>query len=278
MAAAESLHRRTREGLAALGVRPRRRLGQSFLVDPRVVARIVAEANVAGRTVVEIGPGLGALSEALAEGAARLDLVEIETRLAERLREQFRGRPQVRVLAADALRVDYEALVGAGPRALVVANLPYSVGSQILLRLIEARAGFERLVVMLQREVAERLVARPGSKAYGTITLWTALYGRAELLFRVSPAAFVPRPKIESAVVSIALDVEPRVALADEQHFRTVVRAAFAQRRKMLRAALARLATPGEIEAAGIDPRRRGETLSIEEFARLSNELRRARH
>lgn len=273
---AESLRRRTREGLAALGVRPHRGLGQSFLVDPRVVARIVAEADVSGRTVVEIGPGMGALSEALAERAGQLHLVEIDARMAEWLRERFAGRTHVRVIAADALSVDYGSLIAAGLPAVVVANLPYSAGSQILLRLIDARERFERLVVMLQREVAERLVARPDSKAYGTITLWTALYGRAEILFRVSPAAFVPPPKVESAVVSITLQVEPRVALADERHFRAVVRAAFAQRRKMLRAALAQLAVPAEIEAAGIDPRRRGETLSLEEFAGLSNELRRS--
>lgn len=273
MTAAESLHRRTREGLAALGVRPRRGLGQNFLVDSRVVERIVAAAGVAGRTVVEIGPGMGALSDALAEHAGDLALVEIDSRMAERLRERFSGRTHVRVIAADALTVDYAALVPGGQRGLAVANLPYSVGSQILLRLIDARERFERLVLMLQREVAERLVARPGSKTYGVITLWTALFGRAELLFRVSPGSFVPRPKVESAVVSIALQVEPRVALADERHFRAVVRAAFAQRRKTLRGALARLATAAEIEAAGIEPRRRGETLSLEEFATLSNEL-----
>lgn len=271
--AGESLHRRTRSGLTDLGVRPRKALGQNFLVEPGIVERIVAAAGVRGRRVLEIGPGMGALSDRLAAEADELVLLEIDPRMAARLRARFAASPHVRVETGDALRVDLGALFEGPGRAVVVANLPYSVASPMLLRLLEARRRFERLVLMLQREVAERVVAGPGGKDYGLPSIWVALYGHAEILFRVPPGAFVPRPKVESAVAAIALAPSPRVALADEARFRALVRAAFAQRRKTLRAALAGLATRGDLEAAGIDPRRRGETLSVEEFARLANQV-----
>jgi 16S rRNA (adenine1518-N6/adenine1519-N6)-dimethyltransferase len=270
---AGSLHRRTRDTLGRLGVRPRRSLGQNFLVASPVVERIVAAAGATGRVVVEIGPGIGALSDALAAIAGELFLVEIDARMAERLAERFAASPNVHVVAADALAVDYSKLLAGRGRAVAVGNLPYSVGSQILLRLIEAGASFERLLLMLQREVAERLIAKPGTKAYGVLTLWTALRGEAEIVLRVSRGSFVPRPKVESAVVSVTLHTAPRVSIDDEERFRAVVRAAFGQRRKTLRAALARVAGPADIERAGIDPGRRGETLSLAEFARLANVL-----
>jgi len=273
MTTARSLHSRTREALDRLQVRPRRSLGQNFLVAAPVVDRIVDAAGAKGRVVVEIGPGLGALSETLSTVASELVLVEIDPQMAGRLRERFAALPSVRVLHADALAIDYPRLLaGRGP-AIAVGNLPYSVGSQILLRLIEARSCFERLVLMLQREVAERLVAKPGTKAYGLLTLWTTLYGEARIVSRVSRAAFTPRPKVESAVVAIGLQKSPRVVIDDEARFRSIVRAAFGQRRKMLRAALAGLAAATDLERAGIDPRRRGETLALEEFARLANSL-----
>lgn len=273
-----SLHRRTRDALRAH--RPRRRLGQSFLVDARVAARIVAAAAPDGREVVEIGAGLGALSDLLGERARRLILVEVDPALADDLRTRFASRTNVSVIEADALSVDFDALIGGDARALVVANLPYSVGSQILLRLLEERRRFDRLVLMLQREVVERLTASPGTKAYGALSVWTALAGEARLLFRVPAGAFRPRPKVESAVVDVRLAREPRVALDDEHRLRAVVRAAFGQRRKTLRNALAPLASPDDLAGAGIDPSRRGETLTLEEFARLANALgtRRAAH
>jgi 16S rRNA (adenine1518-N6/adenine1519-N6)-dimethyltransferase len=275
MARAQSLHGKTRRALAALELRPRRSLGQNFLVSPQVVSRIVQAADVAGRTVVEIGPGLGAMSEALAAVASKLVLVEVDGRMAGRLRERFATATHVEVVEADATRVDYARLLDGSAPAVVVANLPYSVGSQILLRLLEFRASFDRLVLMLQREVAERLAAKPATKAYGLLTVWTTLYGVPRILFRVPPGAFEPRPRVDSAVVWIALQPEPRAAIDDERWFREVVRAAFAQRRKMLRAALAKLGPPEAIARAGIAPERRGETLSLDEFAALARSLAR---
>jgi 16S rRNA (adenine1518-N6/adenine1519-N6)-dimethyltransferase len=264
---------RTRASLAALGVRPRRHLGQSFLADPRIARRIIAAAAIGGESVVEIGPGLGALSDPLAEAAGRLLLVEIDPSMAAALRKRFAERASVTVVTADALAIDFAPLVPPGSRAVVVANLPYSVGSQILLRLLEERRHWKRLVLMMQREVAERLTASPGTRAYGLPTIWTAVYGRPRLLFRVSAGAFVPRPKVESAVLEMELQDEPRFPIADEARFRELVRASFAHRRKTLGAALERLVRREDIERAGFDPRRRGETLTPEEFAILAAAL-----
>jgi 16S rRNA (adenine1518-N6/adenine1519-N6)-dimethyltransferase len=272
-----SLQRATRQALDRLGVRPRRRLGQSFLVAPAVVARIADVADVRGKAVVEVGPGLGALSDALAPLASRLWLVEIDPRLCDRLRECYAAAAHVRVVHADALDVDFDDLLGDAAGAVAVGNLPYSVGSQILLRLLEARRVFARLVLMLQREVAERIVAPPGSRSYGTLSVWTALYGEARIALRVPPGAFLPRPKVESAIVTIELRSQPRAPIADPARFRAVVRAAFGQRRKTLRGALSGIATASQIEAAGIDPTRRGETLSLDEFAAIANRLAGAR-
>ena len=275
MSAAESLHRRTRESLDRLGVRPRKRLGQNFLVAAPVVERIVEIARPAGRTVVEIGPGVGALSDTLAAAARELVLVEIDPRLAQRLAERYAGSPSVRVLTADALEVDFAKVLEGREGAVAVGNLPYSVGTAILARLLEPPACFDRLVLMLQLEVARRLVADPGGKAYGALTVLTALRADARIALRVPAGAFVPRPKVESAVVVIDVAAAPRAPVDDEAWFREVVRRAFGQRRKTLRAALATMATAAEIARADIDPGRRGETLSLEEFARLSNLLRR---
>jgi 16S rRNA (adenine1518-N6/adenine1519-N6)-dimethyltransferase len=243
------------------------------LVAPGVSRRIVDVADVRGRRVVEIGPGLGALTDALAAAASELILVEIDPRLADRLREHYAGVTHVRVVVGDALEVDFASLLDGHDDVVAIGNLPYSVGTQILVRLLEARRHFARLVLMLQREVAERIVASPATKPYGTLSVWTALYADARIAFRVSSGAFVPRPKVDSAVVTIALLPEPRVAVADVERFREVVRGAFGQRRKTLRGALARVASASQIEAAGIDPRRRGETLSLDEFAAIANLL-----
>jgi len=267
---ARSLRGRTGDALRELDLRPRRHLGQSFLVDARIAERIVNEAGVVGESVLEIGPGLGALTDLLAERASRLALVEIDRSLADRLQSRFAGSARVHVVHADALTVDFDACSLGSGRAVVVANLPYRVGSQILLRLFDERRRFSRLVLMLQREVAARLTASPATRDYGLLSLWTALYAEARAVFRVSPAAFVPRPKVESAVVSLRLLDEPRVPAAQIERLRVIARAAFSQRRKTLRRALAGTVAAAAFERAGIDPQRRGETLSLEEFARLA--------
>ncbi|MBI1734225.1 MAG: ribosomal RNA small subunit methyltransferase A [Candidatus Rokubacteria bacterium] len=253
----------------------RRALGQHFLRDPLVARRIVdLVAPAAADLVIEIGPGHGALTGELAGRAGRVIALEVDPELVPRLRERFTG---VEVLEADARRWDY-GLVERPPagRVLVVGNLPYSVSKPILLALVEARAAIDEMALMLQLEVAERLAAAPGGKTYGSLSILTQLYCDVRTAFRVPPGAFRPPPKVDSAVVHLRVLREPRVALADERRFHAVVRASFAQRRKMLANGLAgSLGLPVEqvrqaVEAAGIDPTRRAETLTIEEFARLS--------
>jgi 16S rRNA (adenine1518-N6/adenine1519-N6)-dimethyltransferase len=253
----------------------RRALGQHFLRDYRV-ARAIVDALDPRPTdlVVEIGPGEGALTEELARRAGRLVALEIDRSLAAPLRARL---PAVDVVEADAQRWDYGAIQRPpGGRVLVVGNLPYSVGTAILMTLVDARAAIDEMVVMLQREVAERVAAAPGSRRYGSLSVLVQLGWDVRVILHVAPEAFRPPPKVESAVLRLAVLPRPRAAVADEGHFRTVVRAAFAQRRKTLANTLsAGLSLPSSrareiLEAAGIDPTRRAETLALEEFARLA--------
>jgi len=252
----------------------RRALGQHFLVDPDVVAQTIAFAALEpGAPVLEIGPGEGALTAGLLESGHRVLAVEIDRELAALLHRHDHTR--LEVVVADFLELDpgtRERL----PR-LVVANLPYSTGTAILERLLEAPERVDRIVVMLQREVADRLCAKPGNRTYGALTVLTALHARVRRGFDVPPSAFRPPPEVESTVIRLDVEPAPRAAVQDESGFRRVVRAAFAQRRKTLRNALAatfgREGTEGALERVGIDPVRRAETLSLEEFARLAGEL-----
>src|SRR5687767_6767793 len=253
----------------------RRALGQHFLKDAAIARRIVdLVAPTAADLAVEIGPGTGALTGELARRAGRLVALEVDPELVQRLR---RAHPTIEIIETDARRWDYGALARpAGGRVLVVGNLPYSVAKPIVQSLIEARTAIDEMALMLQKEVADRLAAEPGGKTYGSFSVLTQLYADVRTAIRVPPGAFKPPPKVDSAVVHVRVLPMPRVPLADERRFHAVVRAAFGQRRKMLANGLA--ATLGlsvvraraAIESAGIDPSRRAETLSIEEFASLS--------
>ena len=268
--------REAREALAAAGLRPRKRWGQHFLCDPSVARRIVDTAELGPRSVVlEIGPGLGALTGELAARAGRLHLVEIDPALATRLAAQHAGDPRVRVIAGDVLSLPLVELV-PGPAVTVVANLPYNIATPVLFRLLDLRERFPRAVVMLQREVAARLAARPGSGEYGITSVLVQAFAEVRIAFNVSRRSFLPRPDVDSAVVDIRWSVAPRTEVGDPELFREVVRAAFGQRRKMLRNALAALAERqgvavlAALGSAGIAPGARAETLDLEAFARLA--------
>src|SRR5262245_31449178 len=256
----------------------RRALGQHFLRDAGTAGAIVAVlAPDAPDVVVEIGPGDGALTAELARRGARVTALEVDRVLIARLRDRF---PGVEVLEADAREWDYASLRAApGGRVLVVGNLPYSVGTKILISLVRAHGAIDEMALMLQREVAERVAAPPGSKVYASLSILCQLHWDVRLALRVPPGAFRPPPRVDSAVLHLRALPAPRVALADERRFEAVVRAAFAQRRKTLANALSGgLGIPTEgareaAEAAGIDPRRRAETLSISEFASLAARL-----
>jgi 16S rRNA (adenine1518-N6/adenine1519-N6)-dimethyltransferase len=256
----------------------RRALGQHFLRDAGI-ARAIVElvAPTASDLVVEIGPGDGALTGELARRAGRVMALEVDPSLAARLRPRL---PGVEIVEADARSWDYGALAApAGGRVLVVGNLPYSVGKPILNALVAARTAIDSMALMLQREVAERVAAAPGSRVYGSLSVLTQLYCDVELALRVPAGAFRPPPKVESAVIRLGVLRAPRVAVADERRFHVVVRAAFAQRRKTLANALAAgLGRPVDavraaVESAGIEPSRRAETLTIFEFADLTGRL-----
>lgn len=256
-----------------LSHRPRRRFAQHFLIQGKIAERIVALARLSGReAVLEIGPGKGALTSLLAEAARELWLVEIDRELSAALRARYAGNPAVHVIEGDALAIDLAERLRPHAPIVVVANLPYNIATPLLMRLVERPDVFSLLVVMLQREVASRLSAAPGTKIYGALSVMFQLQASVRSSFTVGPAAFTPRPKVDSAVVVIEPKRPPCVSGEELREVRQVVRAAFAQRRKQLGNALAALGS-GAIDAlarAGVDRRRRPETLTAREFVAVA--------
>lgn len=283
--------------LQRYGLAPRKGLGQNFLVDRNVLRQIVDAARLtADDTVIEIGPGLGVMTWALAEAAGAVIAVELDAGLVRWLQRLLQGRDNVRLVHADALQVDLKQLLSEhppGPEGAykVIANLPYYITTPVLMRLLEEALPLDSIVVMVQREVAERLSAKPGSKDYGALSVAVQLRADVELVTIVSPHVFFPKPTVESAVVRLSLRPLPE-NVVDEALLFAVVRAAFGQRRKTLRNTLrsAAKSTTGlgaglwsadavsaALEAANVDGGRRGETLSLSEFVRVANELARLR-
>ncbi len=249
------------------GVRPVQRLGQHFLADPNLTRRIVSVAGVGpGDRVIEIGAGTGTLTMALAAAGAHVTAFEVDRRLQPLLRQVTEGL-DVDLVIADATTVDLGARFPDGPLTLV-ANLPYNVGTGLVMDALRHAPAIVRMVVMVQREVAGRLVARPGDPDYGLPSVVVAIHGRARALFRVPPQVFVPAPRVESAVV--AIDRHPAPDRAEEAI--ALARAAFSHRRKMLRTSLASVMEDpvGRLEAVGIDPTRRAESLGAEDWLRLA--------
>jgi 16S rRNA (adenine1518-N6/adenine1519-N6)-dimethyltransferase len=268
--------REARDALAAAGLRPRKRWGQHFLCDPPVARRIVETAELGPRSVaLEIGPGLGALTDELAARVGRLYLVEVDPALANRLAARFAGEPRVQVVAGDVLSMPLADVVSE-PVVTVVANLPYNIAMPILFRLLDARARFPRAVLMLQREMAQRLAAAPSTAAYGVASVLVQAFADVRIAFGVSRRSFLPRPDVDSAVVDVRWSAAARANIGDVALFRAVVRAAFGQRRKMLRNALGALATERAVDLAAafatadIAPTARAETLDLAAFARLA--------
>ncbi len=262
--------------LKSHGIRPRRSLGQHFLVSSRYLARI-AELGELGPedAVLEVGAGTGLLTVRLAAQAGVVVAVEVDPRLAELLQQAVQDQPRVRVIQADVLRLDLPTLFPAGLRRKVVANLPYGIASPLLVRLLDEVPDLERVVVTVQEEVARRLVARPGTAQYGLLTVLVRFHADASLALRVPPSAFVPPPKVSSAVV--VLTPRPRPEGVDYGLFRALAKAAFGQRRKQLQRAWAGLAAPEDLREAarraGVDLRRRGETLTVDEFAAVARSV-----
>ncbi len=271
-----------RELASQLGLRPSKQRGQNFVTDANTVRRIVAASGVAGDDVVlEVGPGLGSLTLGLLQVVHRVIAIEIDDLLATQLPLTVGARLPGRaagltVINADALRID---ALPAQPTA-VVANLPYNVAVPVLLHLLATYQSWNRGLVMVQAEVADRLAAQPGSKIYGIPSVKVAWYAAATRAGTVSPTVFWPVPNVESGLVAIKRRPPPETTATREQVF-AVVDAAFGQRRKMLRSALAGLAgsssaASADIAAAGVDPESRGEMLEVADFARIAEQIFRA--
>lgn len=258
--------------------RPKKRFGQNFLKDESVVSAILQAAELRDcDRVLEIGPGLGALTDRMLPLVKELKVMELDQDLIERLEQ--RPAAQLKVLAGDALRLDWPALLAQPPYKLV-ANLPYNISSQIVFKILDHHQLFSRLVLMFQKEVGDRLSAPPGNRDYGILSVLCQLHFDVRRLLTVPPGAFHPAPKVTSAVLVFTPLGAPRVEVSDEAFFRRVVKAAFAQRRKTLRNTLSASGFGGPhleplLKSLDIDPVRRGETLSLEEFSRLAMGLQR---
>ncbi len=272
-----------RERLAVRGLRAKKSWGQNFLVDDTVVQRIAHAASLSRQDlVVEIGAGLGALTRALAAVAGRVVAVERDADLVAVLREDLAGETNVEVRAADALAFDIGAAArDHGGPVIVAGNLPYQITSPLLFHILDAGAAVARAVLMVQREVAARMSAPPGNKTYGRLSVMLQQSAAVEALFHVPPGAFHPRPAVTSTVVRLTPRPAPLAFVADPALFAQVVREAFSTRRKMLRRSLepafGDAVLGAALASAGIDGRRRPETLAIVELARLAEGIARAR-
>lgn len=258
------------------GIRPRKRFAQHFLTRTDTARRIVELARIEpADTVLEIGPGLAALTDLLAAKAARLHAIEIDRDLCQRLRERFADDPRVAVEEGDVLDMNVAEMLGPNAPAVVVANLPYNISTPVLVKLLTEPHLFRRLVLMLQREVADRICAPPGSRTYGSLSVLVQLVATARVAFRVPPSSFSPKPKVESAMIVIEPFAEQPLEESERAQVRRVVRTAFTQRRKQLSNCLRPLTpTPEDLlRKLDIDPRRRPETLTVEEFVRVARAL-----
>ena len=264
--------------LQAFHLHASKRLGQNFLIDANIVRGIVEAAEVvSGDRVLEIGPGIGTLTQGLAEAGAAVTAVELDKKLPAVLAETLAGYEQVRIVPGDILKIDIRALMGDEPFK-VVANLPYYITTPILMALLEQRLPVSSIVTMVQKEVAERMTAQPGGKEYGSLSVAVQYYTEPAIVLDVPPRSFLPAPEVDSVVIACRVRTQPAVTVKDERLFFRLVRAAFGQRRKTLANALKTLGMERErlaqaMEAAAIDAGRRGETLSLTEFARLADQL-----
>ncbi len=277
--------KRTKEIIARHGFSFKKSLGQNFLIDQNILDKIVAAAELdKTKGALEIGPGIGALTQKLADAAKVVTAVEIDNRLIPILSEVLEGQSHVEVVHGDVLKLDLRALMerryADTTGVSVVANLPYYVTTPILMKLLEERLPLEHIVVMIQKEVAERMAARPGGKTYGSLSVAVQYYCEPELVCTVPHTVFIPQPNVDSAVIKLSLRSAPPVQVSDEAFFFRVVQGSFAQRRKTLSNNLGALVGKEHREAlqqllsgCGVDPGRRGETLSLEEFARISEAL-----
>ena len=254
-------------------------LGQNFLIDESVLTDIVEGAEVNDEDlVIEIGPGVGSLTAKLLCKAKKVVSIELDNDLIPILQTELGEEPNFKLIHNDALKVDFNEIIGEEKSVKLVANLPYYVTTPIIARLLKEDYKYKSLTIMIQKEVAERIDAEPNCKEYGALSLMVQYYCNTKIVRRVAPSCFIPRPKVDSIVIRLDKLSEPRVNVKDEKLMFDIIRNSFNMRRKTLWNGIKFLGLPKEnlelaFEKAGIDPKRRGETLSLEEFAKLADEI-----
>lgn len=271
-----------KQELAEYGLFPRKGLGQHFLVDRNILDKVIRTAQVEKEDVVlEVGPGLGEMTLALAHQVKKVIAIEIDSKLVAILEKKVKDYPNVEVVKNDILKVDFNRFLKKdGHPIKVVANLPYQISTPLLFRFIESKEVFSTLTLMVQKEIAERMAASPGRKEYGPLSIFVQMVSDIAIRFFIKPSAFFPPPKVESAVIHMVWKEQPLMNLQDEKWFKSVVRGCFGYRRKTLMNGLKHSSLPlppdmgRRIEKIGIDSQRRPETLSIQEFVRLAETLK----
>lgn len=254
-------------------------LGQNFLIDDSVLDDIVDGAEITKDDyVIEIGPGVGTLTKELLQRAKRVTSIELDEKLIPILQEELKDFENFELVHKDALKVDYNELIGEEKSVKIVANLPYYVTTPIIANLLNGKYNIASITIMIQKEVAERIDAEPSTKDYGAFSLLVQYYCNTKIIRRVPPSSFIPAPKVDSIVIRLDRLEKPRVQISDEKLFFNVIRQSFNMRRKTLWNAMKNIGLDKEklkvaFEMANIDPNRRGETLSIEEFANLSKTI-----
>lgn len=279
---------RTKEILQKHGFSLKKSLGQNFIVEPNILANIVKAAGLDEHTnVIEVGPGIGALTEYVARSSKQVVAFEIDDRLIPVLEDTLSPYDNIRVVHQDVLKANLKEVlaetIDLEEPLMVVANLPYYITTPIIMHFLESELRIDGLVIMMQKEVADRITAAPGSKAYGSLSIAIQYYMEAEIAFIVPKTVFVPQPNVDSAILKLTRRDKPVVEVKDEKFFFELIRASFVQRRKTIwNNLLIRYGKTDEIKAeltaglekAGIDPKRRGESLSIAEFGKLADSLR----
>lgn len=278
---------RTNEILKRYKLTMKKSLGQNFIIDPNILTKMIEAGEIDKDTcVIEIGPGIGALTERLAEAAKKVVTFEVDKRLAPILKRELANHSNIEVIFQDILQVNLQEVFQTHfepeDRIVVAANLPYYITTPIIMRFVEQQLPIDMFVMMMQKEVAQRMTAQPSTKAYGSLTIAVDYYTEAEIAFNVPKTVFIPQPNVDSAILKLKRRTQPKVDVINETFFFQMIRFSFQQRRKTLWNNLLSHFGKNEdvkeeltrgLEAAGIDPGRRAETLSIEEFAILADQL-----
>lgn len=278
---------RTNEILKRYKLTMKKSLGQNFIIDPNILTKMIEAGEIDKDTcVIEVGPGIGALTERLAEAAKKVVTFEVDTRLKPILKRELADHSNIEVIFQDILQANlqeiFETHFEPEDRIVVAANLPYYITTPIIMRFVEEQLPIDMFVMMMQKEVAQRMTAQPSTKAYGSLTIAIDYYTHAEIAFHVPKTVFIPQPNVDSAILKLKRRVQPKINVVNEKFFFQLIRFSFQQRRKTLWNNLTSHFGKNEdvkeeitrgLQAAGIDPGRRAETLSIEEFATLADEL-----